>query len=239
MANPKPVTNLSDPRWLRAVSHPIRIRLLAMLEEEPASPVILAAKLEQPLGTVAYHVRTLYDLGLLKLVSTRQRRGATEHYYKTVGHPSLSDEAWEELDAVSKQRLLTAMLTRAHEYATRSAAAGGFDRTDAVFTTSTLKLDEQGWTALASEAKKLQAKSQEIERAAAARIEKNPDSEICVGLTIHAFEGLPFSSQGAASGSGKTASNGNGSEAAGNGSKATTSAAGKSTRGSRRPAAKA
>src|ERR1700761_8538356 len=93
MPNQEPVTNIADPRWLRAVSHPIRIRLLAMLDEEPARPVILASKLQQPLGTVAYHVRTLYDLGLLKLVSTRQRRGATEHYYKTKAHPKLSDDA--------------------------------------------------------------------------------------------------------------------------------------------------
>ena len=48
---------------MRAISHPIRIRLLAMFDEEPASPVILAKKLDQPLGTIAYHVRTLYDLG--------------------------------------------------------------------------------------------------------------------------------------------------------------------------------
>ena len=88
MPNQEPVTNITDPRWLRAISHPIRIRLLAMLDEEAASPVILASKLNQPLGTIAYHVRTLYDLGLLKLVSTRQRRGATEHYYKTTGHPT-------------------------------------------------------------------------------------------------------------------------------------------------------
>ncbi len=63
MPNQEPVTNITDPRWLRAISHPIRIRLLAMLDEEPASPVILASKLDQPLGTIAYHVRTLYDLG--------------------------------------------------------------------------------------------------------------------------------------------------------------------------------
>jgi len=35
---------------VRAISHPIRIRLLAMLDEEAASPVILASKLNQPLG---------------------------------------------------------------------------------------------------------------------------------------------------------------------------------------------
>jgi len=46
-----------------------------MLDEEPASPVMLADRFEDSLGVISYHVRTLYELGLLDLVSTRQRRG--------------------------------------------------------------------------------------------------------------------------------------------------------------------
>jgi DNA-binding transcriptional ArsR family regulator len=193
MPNQEPVTNISDPRWLRAISHPIRIRLLAMLDEEPASPVILASKLDQPLGTIAYHVRTLYDLGLLKLVSTRQRRGATEHYYKTIGHPTGSEEAWEGLDTISKQRLLTALIAKATDYATRSAAAGGFDAKEAHISTDALKLDRQGWEELARESKKWLARAQEIERDAAQRVGQDPDSALDVGLTLMLFEALPFS----------------------------------------------
>lgn len=195
MSNPEPVTTIDDPRWLRAVSHPIRIRLLAMLDEEPASPVILAGKLDQPLGTIAYHVRTLYDLGLLKLVSTRQRRGATEHYYQTTGHPHGSEESWEALDSVSKQRLLTALLARANDYASRSAAAGGFDAKDAQLTTNALKLDARGWSQLAKESKRWLAKAEQIEREAAERIAADPDSAMPVGLNIMLFEALPFSAQ--------------------------------------------
>lgn len=195
MPNQEPVTNITDPRWLRAISHPIRIRLLAMLDEEPASPVILAAKLEQPLGTIAYHVRTLYDLGLLKLVSTRQRRGATEHYYRTTGHPTSSAEAWEGLDAISKQRLLTALIARATDYATRSAAAGGFDAQEAHISTDALKLDRTGWEQLARESRKWLARAQEIEREAAARTREDPDASRSVGLTLMLFEALPFSAE--------------------------------------------
>jgi len=189
-----PVTNITDPRWLRAISHPIRIRLLAMLDEEPSSPVVLANKLDQPLGTIAYHVRTLYDLGLLKLVSTRQRRGATEHYYQTTGHPHATSETWEALDSVSKQRLLTATLARANDYATRSAAAGGFDSADSHVSVSPLKLDEKGWRQLAKECKKWLAKAEQIEAQAAERIAESPGSSVPVGLNLMLFEALPFSS---------------------------------------------
>lgn len=195
MPNQDPVTNITDPRWLRAISHPIRIRLLAMLDEEPASPVILASKLDQPLGTIAYHVRTLYDLGLLKLVSTRQRRGATEHYYKTTGHPSSTEEAWEGLDAISKQRLLTALIAKATDYATRSAAAGGFDAKEAHISTDALKLDREGFEQLAQESRKWLARAQEIERESAARIGQDSGAELAVGLTLMLFKALPFSAK--------------------------------------------
>ncbi len=195
MASPKPVKDIADPRWQRAISHPIRVRLLAMLDEEPSSPVILASKLNQPLGTIAYHVRTLYDLGLLTLVSTRQRRGATEHYYKATEHPRSTDEDWAALDPISKQRLLTARIAKATDYATRSAAAGGFDAAEAQIATSSLKLDRRGWKALAKESKKWLAKVEQIEQEAATRVAEDPDAAFDVGLTLMLFEALRFSTK--------------------------------------------
>ena len=41
------------------MSHPLRVRILAMRDERTASPVELAGWLGASLGTVAYHVRTL------------------------------------------------------------------------------------------------------------------------------------------------------------------------------------
>src|SRR5215211_7477037 len=102
-----------------------------MLAERRASPVQLASKLDASLGTVAYHVRTLHTLGLVELVDTRQRRGATEHYYRARGHPRFSDGAWDGLPAVDKQRMLSATLQQMGQFVSASAAAGGFDRPDA------------------------------------------------------------------------------------------------------------
>jgi DNA-binding transcriptional ArsR family regulator len=199
MPQQEPVTDVADPRWLRAISHPIRVRLLAMLEEEAASPVVLAAKLGQPLGTIAYHVRTLYELGLLKLVSTRQRRGATEHYYRTLARPASSQESWQALDSISKQRVLTAMIDRATDHANRSAAAGGFDAGEAQLSTQALTLDREGWEQLAREARSWLARAQEIERDAARRLDaaggEPQAAAMRVGLTLMLFEALAFSAE--------------------------------------------
>ena len=55
----KPITSIDDPRYVKAMSHPLRVRILALLDERIASPVELAGWLDATLGTSAYHVRTL------------------------------------------------------------------------------------------------------------------------------------------------------------------------------------
>ena len=83
----KPVTRIDDPRYVKAMSHPLRVRILAILQERTASPVELAQVLEGTLGTVSYHVRTLHQLGLIELVDETRVRGAVEHHYKAKARP--------------------------------------------------------------------------------------------------------------------------------------------------------
>lgn len=66
----------------KAVSNPIRRRILETLDGEPRSPQSLAAELEEPLPNLSYHVKTLERLGAIELTGTRSPRGATEHFYR-------------------------------------------------------------------------------------------------------------------------------------------------------------
>ena len=75
----------------------MRVRALAVLNQRVASPSELAAEQEAPVGDVAYHVRVLRELGMIQLVSTRQVRGATQHFYRSVAQPHLDDELWGKL----------------------------------------------------------------------------------------------------------------------------------------------
>ena len=58
-----------DESLLRAISHPLRHRLLGMLDGRTASPNQLARELDLPLGRVSYHIRLLER-------SRRDRTGA-------------------------------------------------------------------------------------------------------------------------------------------------------------------
>ena len=67
----------------RAMAHPLRARILALLDGGgERSPVELARELDAPLGVVSYHVRVLADAGLVELARTSARRGAIQHHYK-------------------------------------------------------------------------------------------------------------------------------------------------------------
>lgn len=189
-----PRVKIDDPRLVKALAHPLRIRVLAMLQERPASPVMLARLLDASLGRVAHHVRVLHELGLLELVGTRQRRGATEHIYRAHELPRFGDEAWERLDREAKQRVLAAVLGQINAYVSGSAAAGGFDRRDANLSRVPLRLDHEGWRRLAAASKRWLAEADAIQADADQRAAEGDSNELRdVGLVLLVFEALAFS----------------------------------------------
>lgn len=171
------VPNIDDPRYVKALSHPLRVRILALLQERTASPRELAEWLDATLGTVSYHVRTLHDFGLIELVRTSQVRGAIAHHYKAKVRPRVSDEAWATAAPIVKQAAVGAALQTVDDYARASAAAGGFDRGEAHLTRTSMRLDPKGWQAAARACEKLLAELARVEEAAAKRLEKDPHAE--------------------------------------------------------------
>jgi DNA-binding transcriptional ArsR family regulator len=172
-----PVPNIDDPRYVKALSHPLRVRILALLQERTASPRELAEWLDATLGTVSYHVRTLHDFGLIELVRTSQVRGAIAHHYRAKVRPRVSDEAWASAAPIVKQAAVGAALQTVDDYARASAAAGGFDRGEAHLTRTNLRLDDKGWAAAARACEKLVADLAKVEDAASKRLAKDPHAE--------------------------------------------------------------
>ena len=156
------------------MSHPLRVRILAMLDERTASPVELAGWLGASLGTVAYHVRTLERIGLVELVSETRVRGAVEHHYRSCGRPQVSDEAWAAAPAIAKQAAVSASLQTIDAYARASSAAGGFYHGNSHLTRTQLALDARGWSDLSRACFRLLDQVDRIDEAAKQRIERNP-----------------------------------------------------------------
>lgn len=108
--SPETTPEAIDERLVRALSHPLRVKILEILSERVASPNDLAEELGVDLTHVAYHTRTLDRCGCLELVDTAKRRGATEHFYKAAPGAFLSwmpleldARGWEEVTRIVEQ----------------------------------------------------------------------------------------------------------------------------------------
>jgi DNA-binding transcriptional ArsR family regulator len=171
----KPQSDISDPRIIKALTHPLRIQILAALDERTASPSELADELGAPLGNVSYHVRQLAGLGLIKLVKRTPRRGAIEHHYKAVARPQITDDAWAGTSATVKDAVVGAALGDVGSAVTSAAAAGGFSRPDAHLARTQITVDERGWKDLDKELNATLGRVQKISDDSAKRLAKAGD----------------------------------------------------------------
>ena len=136
-----------DERLAKALSHPLRQRILQRLNEGGVkSPNELSRDLGDPLGNVSYHVRILRELDCVELVRTEQRRGALEHYYRATAQPWLDDKQWARLPAAFRRKTLGRTLSELLQSAGDASSSGGFDHPEAVVNRVPLELDEQGWS---------------------------------------------------------------------------------------------
>jgi DNA-binding transcriptional ArsR family regulator len=184
---------------VKALSHPLRVRILAILEERTSSPLELSRILRAELGVVSYHVRTLYRLGLISLERETKVRGATQRHYRARERPRVSNEAWSKAPPMAKQAAIDAALQQIDDYARRANGAGGFDRADAHITRTALRLDRQGWERLAEVLMTALREVAEIEADMTERHVSGEAGELeDVGLVMMLFQAQPFSGSQAA-----------------------------------------
>src|SRR5678816_2149466 len=69
---------------LRALAHPLRLRILELFAEAPRTTKQVAELLGQPPTRLYHHVAALERAGLLVLKETRQNRGVVEKWYEAV-----------------------------------------------------------------------------------------------------------------------------------------------------------
>src|ERR1044072_1315121 len=129
---------------LRAISHPLRHRLLGMLDGRIASPNMLARELDLPLGRVGYHIRVLSDLGAIELVRTEPRRGALEHFYQAVTTVWFSEGDWTKLPRSARRGILGQNLQEIFGNVTAAADNGGFDHPSSLVLRAPLRIDQAG-----------------------------------------------------------------------------------------------
>src|ERR1700744_4707953 len=130
----------------KAFAHPLRVQILIILNERVASPNLLAQELDQSLNLVAYHVRVLEKYDCIELVDTKQRRGATEHFYRASRRRFLSDSEWARMPESLRPGLSGAMLKSMFDDIEEAVKSGTLDeRDDRHLSRTPMVVDQQGW----------------------------------------------------------------------------------------------
>ena len=166
-----------DQKLVRAIGHPLRLRLLTIFNERVASPSDLAAELGEPIGNVSYHTRILARLGCVELVRTKQVRGAVEHYDRAVVRPVFSDEDWAELPMSIRKSLAGAVLAEIADDISAAASQGGFDRDEVHLSRTPLTLDRKGWQDLNELLQGIYERALEIQAESASRLHSDGAEE--------------------------------------------------------------
>ena len=185
----KEQAGLVDERLAKALSHPMRAHILAILNERVASPNEIAKVIDERLPNVSYHVRALHELECIELVRTAQRRGAIEHYYRAVKRPFFSDRDWKRLPQSARQAISDVALQTIWEDVSTAIEEDTFDRrTDRHLSDTPLVLDEKGWSELSRAAKDLLDQAERIAAQSTKRLAKSDGEGISARLVLMAFE---------------------------------------------------
>jgi hypothetical protein len=164
-----------ERRLGRAMSHPLRAKLLAMLNTNPASASELEEILPEPLSNISYHVRELWLWGLVEVVGREQVRGATKTRYRGITKMQLSDNVVKGMPAESKDGIIVEAVKEAFTRARAAVEAGTFTKHDnSHIITAIPDLDEQGWEEVADLIADTYAKVNDI---AAEAVNREPDPE--------------------------------------------------------------
>jgi DNA-binding transcriptional ArsR family regulator len=153
---------------------------------------MLAEELDVPLPNLSYHMRQLVQLGLVKLVDTKPRRGAIEHYYKAAGRVRVTDKAWGEVPDVVKEAMVGATLRQVGELVDAAVENDGFSRAEAHLSRQPVKLDKKGWKDLSKRVAQLHEDVQRIQTESDKRRSgSNHEDEINAGIVLMLFEAPP------------------------------------------------
>lgn len=142
------------------LKHPIRVRILEVMCEGDLSPIqflnrgMLPPSIhfdtpEAAMSHVSYHFLVLKKAGCIELVETKQRRGATEHIYRSKALAFHTDEEFAAMTFEQRRDISRSTLQMLIARADGAIIAGTFDkRRDRHLSWVPLQLDEQGWIEL-------------------------------------------------------------------------------------------
>jgi DNA-binding transcriptional ArsR family regulator len=173
----------------KALAHPLRVRILTSLHRGISSPNQLSQELDEPLGNVSYHVKTLLEYDCVELVKTEPRRGAVEHFYRATERAFFSDADWAKIPASARKGIEGVILESIGQDATAALTEGTIDaRTDSHISRTPFVLDDVGWTEMSKLVGETLEQAMKIGEESATRLADEKGEGIPTSLSLLHFE---------------------------------------------------
>jgi DNA-binding transcriptional ArsR family regulator len=179
-----------DQDLVRALAHPMRVRILEALQGRVASPTELAREFRESLGVVSYHANALLDVECIEQVRTQPKRGTIEHFYTARPRSFIGHQDWRRAP-VSVRGGVTSEAIRT--FVAKVGAAVDADtidsRDDTTLNWMPITVDEQGWRETAEILDRALRELQAV--ATASRERLGGEDGIAAVTALAAFEAPP------------------------------------------------
>lgn len=139
-----------DQNLVKALGHPLRVRILETLQGRSASPVQLSKEMDESLGVVSYHTNALVDCGCIEQTHTRPRRGTIEHFFTAIPRSFVGAQDWRRAPLSVRGGVSEAAIGTLVERAAAALEAGTLDaRDDTTLSWMPMQVDDRGWREMA------------------------------------------------------------------------------------------
>lgn len=184
------------------LKHPLRVRILEILNEGPKSPSQFVeeglvpkehySNYQQALSLASYHFRALEKDGCLKVVASIPRRGALEHVYEGKARVYFTDSEFEEMPLERRQTLSRISFQGLVARADGAMRADTFDsRTDRHLAWMPMQLDQRGWNELMTSLAACFGEVEQIRHDSKERLATSGEKSIPTTFGMLGFESPP------------------------------------------------
>jgi hypothetical protein len=175
-----PAPAITSPELAKASTHPVRVRIMAALTMQTASPSELVSQVHAPVNMVSYHIKELVKLGCVEHVRSESvNSGRNEkHFYRSVVRPYMSLDAWGGLSDREKYRWANTVMTLITEDIARAQSMGTFlDPDDNHISRSPMVVDRRGWEESADILSRAVEELIEVQKRSALRLKGSPEED--------------------------------------------------------------
>lgn len=191
-----------DHQLAKALTHPERVKIMAEfsgLGRGVMSAIQYSRRHDLDVSYVSHHFRSLEKSELIEEVSTRQVRGAVEHFYRAKRKLILEGHEWEALPSEFREGMSSRTLINLWKAVVEAVEGGTLENrpVERALGWDRITLDEPGWKKLAAAFRQLMDVAAEASEQSEARLAETGGDPISVAWGLLLFE-LPTEDREAA-----------------------------------------